>query len=131
MRVVVLIITTAVLLLGACSEEDRKNAGSTVSSVQEEAADEVGEAGARAAAEAYRTALKVDDGGDDKGLRSVDVLQENSKDLPGDPEVLRIADDDGDGLDDDGKVEVKVSDKVACVTVPETGKEVDVADGAC
>jgi len=124
------LFVTALLLTG-CSEEDRKDAGQTASSVKEEAEDEVGEAGARAAAEAFRAALKADDGGDEAGLRSVAVLEENSGDLPGDPEVLGIDDGDGDGTDDDGKVELKVSDKSACVTVPETGKEVDVTDGVC
>lgn len=136
MRIVTFVFAlTAALLtaavLGACSDDDRKDAGETVDSVKEEAEDEVGEAGARAAGEAYRVALKADDGGNEKGLRSVSVLQENSKDLPGDPEVLGIADGDGDGDDDDGKVELKVSDKSACVTVPATGTEVDVTDGAC
>ena len=132
MRILLLLALTALGLgLGACSEDDRNDAEKTVDSVRDEAEDEVGEAGARAAGEAYRAALKADDGGDADGLRSIAVLEENSQDLPGDPEVAGIDDGDGDGQDDDGKVELKVSDKSACVTVPETGEDVDVTDGAC
>lgn len=120
--------------IAACSsdaEDAVDDVQETADSLQDEAADEVGEAGARAAAEAYRAALKADDGGDEAGLRSVAVLEENVTDLPGDPEVVGIEDGDGDGLDDDGNVEFVVGDAIACVSVPETGDEVDVTDGAC
>lgn len=122
-----LALSAATGTLVACSSDSKE----TVTSVKDQAADEVGEAGVRGAAEAYRVALKADDAAQEDGVRDVAVLQENAKDLPGDAEVIGIDDADGDGKDDDGKVEVKVSDKLACVTLPETGNEVDVTDGAC
>ena len=134
MRTIARLTLPLVLILGsaglatACGSS---SASETVDSVKDEAADEVGEAGARAAGEAFRVSLKGDDAVNDEGVRAVSVLKDNSNDLPGDPVVSGIEDKDGDGLDDDGKVEVSVSDKVACVTLPETGTEIDVTDGNC
>ena len=65
-------------------------------------------AGAGGVAEALRLVLVEDDLGPNQTERDVDVLQESVDDLPGEPEVSGIADDDGDGVDDDGKVEVRV-----------------------
>jgi hypothetical protein len=86
-------------------------------------------AGARAIAEAYRLVLFADDH-PDADRRQVAILQESVDDLPGDPDITGITDDDGDGLDDDGKVEVRVNDEVACVSVATDGG-VDVTGGAC
>ena len=87
-------------------------------------------AGARGVAEALRLVLVEDDLGPDQHERDVDVLQESVDDLPGDPEVTGIVDDDGDGRDDDGKVEVHVSSEVACMSIAMDG-DVDVTGGAC
>jgi hypothetical protein len=87
-------------------------------------------AGARGVAEALRLVLVEDDLGPNQTERDVDVLQESVDDLPGDPEVTGIVDDDGDGVDDDGKVEVHVNSEVACMSVAIDG-DVDVTGGAC
>jgi len=125
------VLFASLLLVGACSESTQDKAKDAAESAKEDAEDATGEAAARAAAEAYRGALKSDDAGDENGLRSIDVLEENAKDLPGDPEVSGIEDGDGDGADDDGKVQFDVSDKSACVTVPASGEDVTVDDGDC
>ncbi len=125
------VLFASVLVLGACSEDTQDKARDAAESAREDAEDATGDAAARSAAEAFRGALKADDAGDDKGLRSVDVLTENAKDLPGDPEVSGIEDGDGDGMDDDGKVQFEVSDGSACVTVPESGEDTTVEDGKC
>lgn len=97
-----------------------------------DAIEQAGErAGARAVAEAIRAALvaaELESGGQ---LRDVDRLREAVADLPGDPQVSGIDDADGDGLDDDGKVEVAVNGEQACLTVPDGEGDIDVAAGAC
>jgi hypothetical protein len=80
-------------------------------------------------AEALRVVIIADDG-PDTDRRKVKVLNESVDDLPGRPEVTGIEDKDGDGLDDDGKVEVHVKSEVACLTVSMAGR-VDVTGGAC
>jgi hypothetical protein len=88
--------------------------------------------GARAAAEGFRISIKAQDTDDATGgVRNVEALQEAADDLPGDPDVLGIGDGDGDRIDDDGFVELKVDDEYACVTLPESGNEVDVTSGRC
>ena len=95
----------------------------------EEAADK---AGARVSAEGFRVSIKAQDTVDETGgVRNVEALREAAEDLPGDPEVIGIEDGDGDGVDDDGFVELQVDDEYACVTLPESGNEVDVTGGHC
>jgi hypothetical protein len=88
--------------------------------------------GARASAEAFRVSVKAQDTeGVPGGVRNVQVLREAADDLPGGPDVLGIDDGDGDGIDDDGFVEVRVDDEFACVALPESGDNVDVSGGRC
>ncbi len=87
---------------------------------------------ARAGAEAFRVSLKAQDTDDDRGgVRAIDALNKAAEDVPGSPDITGIADTDGDGTDDDGLLEVKVGDQVACVRLPESGNEIDVTDDAC
>ena len=116
------------MLVGACDDETRDKAKETAESVKEKA----GEAGARAAAEAFRASIKAQDTNEATGgVRNVEALREAANDLPGDPEITGIADSDGDGRDDDGYVQARVGDENACVTLPESGNDVDVSGGAC
>lgn len=136
-RMRVLATLAALLLLvggaAACSDDDDSTTQTGGSGQGDDPDDDVGEvaesAAARAVAEIVRLALFEDDG-PDTDRRKVAVLQESVDDLPGSPDVSGITDDDGDGLDDDGAVEVRVNDEVACLTVAEDG-EVDVTGGAC
>ena len=100
----------------------------------DEVAETVGEAtdtaGARASAEALRALLVQEDHDDGEDRRSVEVLERNVDRLPGDPDVSGIEDADGDGLDDDGRVQVTVGDESACLTVAASG-DVEVEDGEC
>jgi hypothetical protein len=98
----------------------------------DEAKEKARQAGARGIAETYRGSLKVQ--GSDEGAggpRSIEVLRDAAKDLPGDPDITGIADGDGDGRDDDGSVQVNVDDESACVMVPESGDDIEVSGGAC
>jgi hypothetical protein len=116
------------LVGGACDDETKDEAEEAVEGAKEKA----GEAGARASAEAFRVSLKAQDTDDATGgVRNVEALRSAAEDLPGDPTITGIADSDGDGRDDDGYVQADVGDESACVTLPETGDDIDVSGGAC
>ena len=59
------------------------------------------------------------------------AINESAVDLAGDPQVVGASDEDGDGLDDDGKVQVDVAGASACVTLPATGDDTAVDGGPC
>jgi hypothetical protein len=112
----VALVAAITLVTGACDEAEEK----------------AKEVGARASAEGLRASLKAQDTDDvTGGVRSVKALNEAADDLPDQAEVVGIADGDGDGVDDDGLVEVKVDQEFACVTVPESGDDIDVSGGRC
>lgn len=126
----------------ACSEETQDNARDTVESLEDDARENAGtlvdeveegadEAGARAAAEELRARVEANDTADAEGLRSMAAIEESAKDLVGDPEVEGIEDTTGDGLDDDGKIQVNVGEASACLTLPESGDDATVEDGPC
>jgi len=113
---VVVVLAVMSLLAAACDEAEEK----------------AKEAGARASAETFRVSVKAQDTeGDPGGVRNVRVLREAADDLPGKANVVGIDDGNGDGIDDDGVVEVKVDDEFACVTLPESGDDIDVSGGRC
>ena len=118
-------------LAASCSSDTVDKAKDTAESAADDVDNSVDSGTARAQAEAMRAALKANDTADADGLRSVEALQQTADDLPGDPEVTGITDADGDGLDDDGKVQVTVDDQSACLTIPETGDDTEVSGGAC
>ncbi len=141
---------TAVLVLGAllvsfvasCSSDTRKDIKQTATDLGSElstGATDLGSdissgadvLGARATAEAIRGSLKANKDADTKGVRSVTVIQQVVKDLPGDPTVTGIADSNGDGLDDDGQIQVDQDGQSACVTLPPQGEDIQVTSGAC
>lgn len=129
---VLLAVLAATLAASACSDDTRDKIGDAAESVQEDVESATEEARARAAAEAFRASIKADDIDDARGgAREIALLQESAEDLPGDSVAQGIVDGDGDGVDDDGFVEFRVGDAVVCVTLPATGDDIDVTDGAC
>jgi hypothetical protein len=128
-RMGLLALAVVGLVVGsACDDETQDEAEEAVEGAKEKA----GEAGARASAEAFRVSLKAQDTDDATGgVRNVEALRAAADDLPGDPDITGIADADGDGRDDDGYVQADVGDESACVTLPETGDDIDVSGGAC
>jgi hypothetical protein len=120
------------VLVTACSDDTREKIGEAAGGVREDVESATDDARARAAAEAFRAAVKADDLDDAQGgAREVAMLQANAEDLPGDPAAEGIVDADGDGADDDGLVEFVIGDGTACVTLPETGDDIDVTGGTC
>ncbi len=137
-------VLTAVLLSTAvsCSSSTRKSIkqtatdiGSDISSgatdLGSDVANGTNKVRARATAEAIRVSLKNNKDADAKGVRNIDVLHQVVKDLPGDPTVTGIEDKNGDGLDDDGHLQVDQGGQSACVTLPKTGKDIQVTSGPC
>jgi hypothetical protein len=129
------LLSTALLLGGlgamACSDEARDEAEQRVDDLQEDVEDAAGTSTARLTAEALRGVLVAGDSSDSGGMRSMTTLQDAIDDLPGDPTIVGVEDGDGDGQDDDGRVEVQSGDQAACITLPETGTDIDVSSDAC
>jgi hypothetical protein len=125
------VLVACLLLFGiaACgdSNDDAKDA---VDSARAKAEDVAGAAGARTAAEALRGLLQAKHLDANQTLRDVAVLQAAADDVPGSPSVSGIDDQDGDGNDDDGKVQLAVGDQVACVSVQDNG-ETSVSSDSC
>ena len=126
----------------ACSSDTKENAKDTAESVKEDAQDNAEKAGdeieqkgdeaqARTAAEDLRARIKANDTADEEGARSVAAINESLADVAGDPELSGLEDSDGDGLDDDGKVQVDVGDASACLTLPAEGEDTQVEGGTC
>jgi hypothetical protein len=120
-----------ILMVAGCSEETKDKAEEVGESLKEDAEDNIDKGAAYLLAETFRASLKGNDVAMEEGLRSIAALEEVREDLPGDPDISEIKDDNGDGLDDDGKVLVKVDEKTACVIIPETGDDTEVKEGAC
>jgi hypothetical protein len=105
--------------------------GDAAGDVREDVEDGAGVVGARAQAEALRASLKGNDTANAEGVRSVAAIEQAAADLPGDVEVSGVEDTDGDGLDDDGRVQVDQGDQSACVILPPEGEDTTVESGAC
>jgi hypothetical protein len=117
--VAVLGLVLLVGVVGACGDDEKDDFERLAES-----------AGARSVAEALRVSLLAQDLQADQHVDDVAVIQAAVRDLPGDPDVLGVEDANGDGRDDDGKIEVRVDNEPACVTVHENG-EVNVSGDAC
>lgn len=111
---VALLVVPGLTAVAACDETDER----------------LDAAGARAAAETMRAVLRARQLPEGETVRSVAVLRDAARRIPGSPSVEGIADADGDGKDDDGKVTIGVGDEHACVTAADNGR-VDVTDDRC
>jgi len=114
-RLAALLIVPLFLLGAACGDDD-DSVGDAARDAADSVADAAQDVSARSVAEAFRAAL-VADPADGQDRRAVAVLEETAADLPGEPEVLGIGDADGDGLDDDGRVELRVDDQSSCLLI--------------
>jgi len=122
-----LLVPIAVVALGVvalgCDEAEE---------VGEDIQEGVEDVTARATAETFRGAIRNQDTDDATGgVRNIDALNSAADDIPGDPDIVGIEDTTGDGVDDDGLVEIRVDDQRACVELPESGNEIDVTGDPC
>jgi hypothetical protein len=124
-RLLLVPIAVAALGVGAFGCDEAEEVGEDVQEGVEGAT-------ARTAAEGFRVAVRAQDTDDETGgVRNIDALNSAADDVPGDPDIVGIEDTTGDGIDDDGLVEIRVGDQRACVELPESGNEIDVTGDPC
>lgn len=124
----------AVLVLGAlgatgCSgsspEATQKKVQDAKNKVQNPAQVARDNAAVREAAEGFATRLRTAD----QDARSMDAMRAAVAEVPTSVEVSGILDGNGDGRDDDGKVQFQAGDAYACVAV--NGNDVAVDTSRC
>ena len=113
----------------SAADSAKEDAQGALDEAKKDASSAVDSAGARGAAEYVRGRVKAADDGKDP--RSVELVQGYVDDLPSQAKATGLDDKDGDGLDDDGKVQFTVGDKSSCLTIPESGGDTQVSDDAC
>lgn len=113
----------------ACSDETQKKAEEAIEGAKEDVENAANETVARVQAEAFRTALRAADLDNDDDRRRIEVLEEAADELADDV-VVGIEDDDGDGLDDDGLVQIESENQAACVRIARNG-DTEVTDEPC
>lgn len=128
--IIALLLLTGSATAAACSEKQQDDARATATSLGRDAAAGANEVGARSQAEAMRANLKASKEAE-QSLRDVALLKAASENLPGNPTIAGITDGDGDGMDDDGMVEITLNQAKACVMVPATGDNTEVTGEAC
>jgi Tfp pilus assembly protein PilX len=111
------------------ADSAKQNAQDAIDKAKKEASSAVDTAGARGAAEYVRGRVGIGKTKDDQ--RSMSALEGYVDDLPSQVKVTGLEDKTGDGKDDDGKVQFAVGSKSACLTLPATGSDTTLADGAC
>ncbi|MCU1454547.1 MAG: hypothetical protein JWN46_2693 [Acidimicrobiales bacterium] len=128
---VAVLVACTLLLAPACSKATRDKAKDTLKSAQQDAQVALDKAAPRVEAEALRAALKVDPTARSQGVRSVKALRDAATKVPGHPQITGIVDANGDGKDDDGKVQVNAKGYAACLILPATGTDTTVKSGPC
>jgi hypothetical protein len=118
----------AALLLSACGDDNADDAADRARDAAGQIDDAVDAGIARTQAEILRQRAKdlVRQG---ESLDSMSVLQEAARDLPRSPTVSGLNDGNGDGRDDDGKLEITIDESHSCVIV--AGGDIDVTSNRC
>jgi hypothetical protein len=128
----VVVLSALLVALAACGD-DTRSVSDRARDAADKSADEVSgrvdQGLARGQAELLRERVKDKANGDTSAWPTMTLLQSAIDDLPGDPKILGLSDGNGDGRDDDGKLEVVVDQSHACVTI--SGDQLDVTGDAC
>ena len=107
---------------GGVLDDTQDKIDDAADAVREDAEDAIGEGSAVALAEALRAALEAKEATDSNiSLVDVDVINDTIGDLPGDADFTGVEDSDGDGKDDDGKVQANVNEHAACLRIEPDG----------
>jgi hypothetical protein len=126
-------VAAALTFLGAaaCSDETQSKVADASRSAATDVGNAANSASARAQAEAIRANIKTDDRTKTQSTRTMAVIQDATAKAPGEVRTTGVADADGDGLDDDGLVEVEFNGAFACIRLPAQGTDTTVDDGHC
>jgi hypothetical protein len=142
LALIAIAVTMTMSFAVGCSDKTQESARETADALgedadrnAEQASDELeikaAEGQARLAAEDLRARIKANATAATAGPRSMVAITESSTDVTGAPAIVGATDADGDGLDDDGKVQVDIDGASACVTLPANGDDTTVQGGAC
>jgi hypothetical protein len=115
------------LTVAACGDDG--GASSTANSLKDQATGAINQGAARVQAEALRALIKEKADNKSDQYTSMTVLEKAIDALPGDPTVVGLTDANGDGKDDDGKLEVQMNGEKACVSI--SGKDINVDNNSC
>ncbi len=116
----------------ACSQETRDKVKGAGRSAQRDAEALGRQTEARTAAEALRVALKSEKDKNGRSMKNIShAVRTYASRVPGNPQISGAVDANSDGRDDDGKIQVNVGDKSACVVLPATGSDTTVRNGRC
>jgi hypothetical protein len=127
-------VVLALSALGGCSKKTSDAIGKAAKSAANDAKNALGTASANAAAQAFRADLKVRSEKNKKSARGVNLLRQVAKDTTGvmsGATITGITDTNKDHRDDDGKVQIEVAKKFACVTISSDGTNTTVSNGKC
>jgi hypothetical protein len=116
----------------ACGDDDRSvedRAQDAASDAAESVDEKIDEGLARGQAELLRERIKDAADGDASLWPTVTIIEGAVEELPGNPTVSGVTDEDGDGLDDDGKVSLSIDESHACVAIG--ADDIDVSGDAC
>jgi hypothetical protein len=119
-------------LAGACGDDDRSvedRAQDAAADAADDVDEKVDEGLARAQAELLRERIKDAADGDASLWPTITIIESAVGDLPSDPEVSGVVDNDGDGRDDDGKIGLTIDESHACVAI--SADDIDVSGDAC
>jgi hypothetical protein len=124
----IVIAAAGALSLGACGDDSSSTAADRARDAAGEVDDAVDAGLARTQAEIFRQRAKdlVRQG---EPLDSMSVLQEAARDLPRSPTITGLGDTNGDGRDDDGKLQITIDESHSCVVV--AGSDIDVTSARC
>jgi hypothetical protein len=120
--------TIGLMFIGACGDDSSDTAADRARDAAGEVDDAVDAGIARTQAELFRQRAQdlVRQG---EALDSMSVLQEAARDLPRSPTITGLGDSNGDGRDDDGKLEITIDESHACVII--VGTDIDVTSARC
>ena len=124
-RCFILAIATAAVVT-ACGDDSSASDKARDAAGQVDSAVDAGLA--RGQAEIFRQRAKdlVRQG---ESLDSMSVLQEAARDLPRNPTITGLGDSNGDGKDDDGKLEITIDKSHSCISI--TGSDINVTSSSC
>jgi hypothetical protein len=129
-----LVVLLALTMVSGCSKKTTDAASKAAKSALNDAKNAAGTATAVVAANAFRADVKVRSEKNKKSARATNLLRAAEHDLTSTVSgatVTGITDQNKDHRDDDGKVQIELAKKFACVTISADGTDTTVTQGKC